>query len=42
MVLEKPAESFGECTKVILFDYPVYLDPEDVMADDRFMWAKRQ
>ena len=42
VVMEKPAESFGECTKVILFDYPVYLDPDDVMADDRFIWAKRR
>ena len=42
VLLEKPAESLGECTKIILFDYPVYLDPEDMMIDDRFMWTKRR
>ena len=29
-------------TKVILFDYPTYLDAEDVLATDMFAWVKRR
>ena len=42
VVMEKPVESNGECTKIILFGYPTYLDPEDVLVDERFIWVKRR
>ena len=38
----KPSEINGERNKIILFDYPTYLDPEDILVDDRFIWAKRR
>lgn len=42
VVMTEPPESTGECTKIILFGYPTYLDPEDILVDDRFIWVKRR
>lgn len=41
VVLEVPKEN-EKCTKIILFDYPTYLLPDDVLVDDRFVWVKRR
>ena len=42
VVMEKPLESTGERTKIILFGYPTYLDPEDILVDSKFIWVKRR
>ena len=41
IVLEVPRDN-ERYTKIILFDYPTYLDPEDVLVDDMFHWVKRR
>ena len=38
-VLELPTEDSR--TKVIIFDYPTWLDPEYVLEDPQFVWAAR-
>lgn len=43
IILEIPKESDGEkFSKVIVFDYPVYMDPDDLLIDDRMVWVKRR
>ena len=31
-----------EFTKIILFDYPTYLEPDDVLDTEMFAWIKRR
>ena len=41
VVLEIPRDN-DKYTKIIVFDYPVYMDPNDLLVDERIVWAKRR
>ena len=41
VVLEIPRDS-DKYTKIIVFEYPVYMDPQDLLVDERIVWAKRR
>lgn len=41
VILEIPKDN-EKRTKVIVFNYPIFMDPEDMLVDDRVVWAKRR
>ena len=41
VIMEKPDDR-EQGKKVIIFNHPLVLDPQDLLIDDRFIWVKRR